>query len=104
MDTRVVAVSCAAGLLGLLFMYSFSPDTGPGVAAAPVVTARPPPVRATPRPVAATAPGVMPGIPVVPPTRTVAPLPPIDPDQVHVADLKGLATAAVARRLEFAGC
>lgn len=123
MNRPLLAVAVATGILGLVLMASLAPDTGPPVAPAVrtelPVEALPPRPGARPngaRPNEARATGVAPdeGLPVVelddddagllPPRRRPEALPPIDPDQVFPAELRGLASAAVSRREAYQAC
>jgi hypothetical protein len=104
MNRPLLAVLACATLAAVLLAWSLAPDTGPAPSlpqparsASPSGNPRSEPVAVRP----ASAP-VVPGR--VPITREANPMPPIDPDQVFVADLKGLATAAVSRRDYFGSC
>jgi hypothetical protein len=109
---RLAGIGLLAGLAAGLLGWWLKPETGPQTTAPPPPA--PPsaqlaaPVSASlsrgaepAAPRAASAP-VVPGR--VPITRQADPMPPVDPDQIFVADLKGLATAAVARREYFGSC
>lgn len=107
MNRPLLAVCTAAILAASLLAWSLSPDTGPppqpaprqASLDAPAPAALPAPAPSPPArgPVAAHTPDR-------PLTRLPQPHPPVDPNQVFVADLKGLASAAVTRRERFVAC
>ncbi|MEQ1506425.1 MAG: hypothetical protein ABMB14_29630 [Myxococcota bacterium] len=121
MDRRWLgfAVGCAAlGVVGIgLLGPDGGPPTSPAPAAAAIGTARPAPSTAAARAVGRVR-GAMPASGAIPvdegddepfdtradPQRAPVPPPLLDPNQVYPSDLRGIATAALARRDGFVRC
>lgn len=108
MNRGLIAASTAAVLSAGLLGWWFAPEVGPPVSLPPKPIIATEGVRAPTAPVRAPIPiegisprDLPPGTPI---TRTPSPPAPIDPNQVFDVDLKGLASAAVARHEEWQAC